>query len=295
MNDAESNKNIDLLRKVIQDKNDVAFFVGAGPSIPIGINNWKKLLKEMNRKFGCSINVENSIKAKGYPATASEIYNKCVNNHDDYLQFMRDQCKSRNCDYTSIHLAMIDSPIYTIITTNFDSAFEKAFEYKNININSSTQKLPSFNISRLFNDTPSIVYIHGNKDSGDYIFREEEYEVYYPSISQKTGSGELERFLQEIISKVSLVFIGFSFEDLYFKKFLDKALNEIIKEKEIYKQRYAKDHPGKSVDHFVFLEKKEKNKADNLKRLGLKVISYDDRMYVQIGDVLKSLQPPISL
>ena len=47
------------------------------------------------------------------------------------------------------------------------------------------QKLPNFNVLTLFKEK-TIVYLHGNNDDKHYIFREEEYDSYYPSVSGKS-------------------------------------------------------------------------------------------------------------
>lgn len=122
----ENEENIKLLKEIIQgERKKVAVFVGAGVSDPLGIKTWKKLLLEMANEFNCEIDIEECISKKGYPGTASEIYNH-ISNHEDYLRFLHIQFEPTKCNFTSLHLKIIDF-FHTIFTTNFDSAFEKAF------------------------------------------------------------------------------------------------------------------------------------------------------------------------
>ena len=285
----ENEENIKLLKEIIQgERKKVAVFVGAGVSDPLGIKTWKKLLLEMANEFNCEIDIEECISKKGYPGTASEIYNH-IGNHEDYLRFLHIQFEPTKCNFTSLHLKIIDF-FHTIFTTNFDSAFEKAFYDKKRDFN--TQKFPNFDPFTLF-ERPTIVYLHGNNDENKYIFRKEEYEVYYPSVSgNNNGSYELENFLKDVLSKISLVFIGFSFNDTYFKKFLKKALKEeLLKEKKIHKRIFQVNHPRKSVNHFVIMSNDEPANIDEIKKIGLRVILYEKEKYVEIEYVIDKLTP----
>lgn len=282
-------ENIKLLKEVIQgDRKKVAVFVGAGVSDPLGIKTWYKLLSEMANEFNCEIDIAECISQKGYPGTASEIYNH-ISNHADYLRFLHNQFEPTKCNFTSLHLKVIDV-FHTIFTTNFDSAFEKAFDDRRVEFN--TQKFPNFDPFTLF-ERPTIIYLHGNNDENKYIFRKEEYDVYYPSISgNNNGSYELENFLKAILSKISLVFIGFSFNDTYFKNFLKKARKEeLLKENKLHRSIFQVNHPRRSVNHFVIMPNNKPANIDEIENIGLKVILYEKERYVEIENIIDKLIP----
>lgn len=293
MDNNENEENIQLLKEIIQsDRKKVAVFVGAGPSVPLGIKDWKKLLVEMGKKLDSKMSekrVEELIIKYGYPGAASEIYHK-INSHKDYLQFLHDQFEPKNCNFTSLHLKIVDR-FQTILTTNFDSSFEKAFNDREKRFN--RQRFPNFNPFTLF-DERTVVYLHGNNDENKYIFRKEEYDVYYPSISRiNAGSYELENFLKDTLSKISLVFIGFSFNDTYFTSFLKMVLKEESKENIIHEKVFRKEHPRKSVDHFVIIPNDNSSDIEEIKNIGLKVILYEKGKHVQIENIIDKLMPTI--
>lgn len=192
---------------------------------------------------------------------------------------------------TEIHEKIIEN-FDTIITTNFDAAFEEAFkkEGKSFKI----QVLPNFNPFTMLTGS-TIVYLHGNKHIGKYIFRFEEYEAYYPSVTEENDrkgyvSYELENILKYLFKYFNIVFIGFSFDDRYFVDYLKKIIKEYEAEKAIHKQVFNnKEHPVKDVKHFAIVYK-DREKPDNTEQqkqeekspiktisdLGINVITYGD-------------------
>lgn len=291
MNKVENEKNIQLLKNIIQSGNKVAIFAGAGASVPLGIKTWKDLLSELAKRFSVNINIEECIINKGYPGTASEIY-KRINNHDDYLNFLSEQFEPQTCEYTSLHIKIIKN-FQAIFTTNYDNAFERAF----IDIEKvkgedfKRQNFPNFDPFTLF-DKPTIVYLHGNNDERIYIFRKEEYDIYYPSISGNNGgSHELEDFLRGIFKKINLIFIGFSFDDSYFIGFLTKVLKEMEIESKIHEDIFERKHPREHVTHFAIISDDDASNINEIKKIGLGVITYEKEKHRQIGLILEKLTP----
>lgn len=288
----KNNETIQLLKETIQmNPKKIAVLVGAGASTPLGIKNWKDLLIEFGKKFNADIDVEESIKTHGYAETASKIY-KIVNNHENYLKFLSEQFEPKSCSYTSTHAKIIDN-FPTILTTNFDVAFENAFNYKDkikgkgngFNI----QKFPKFEHFLLF-EKPTIVYLHGNNEERKYIFRKEEYDSYYPSVSEMNGSNELEDFLKTIFTELNLIFIGFSFDDAYFTAFLEKILKEeTIKEKNIHEKMFQQGHPRKPVDHFVIID--DSSSVNEIEKMGLNVILYKKGKHTEIDNIIDKIMP----
>lgn len=283
-----SRENIDALRDIVRTNSDaVAVFVGAGASIPLGIKGWDDLLKSFASTYEVSLDIEKSIKDIGYPGTASQIYEQ-VGDHDKYLDFMSKQFEPRNCRYTSLHETLIEN-FKVILTTNYDAAFETYCQKKGLLI--ELQKLPNFNILTLFS-RPTIVYLHGNNDERKYILRAEEYDSYYPSISMKEGSHELESFLDTLVSNAVIVFIGFSFKDTYISKFLAKSISEKIKDRAIHQSVFKKDHPKSNLQHFVIISDEEKEIINEIEQIdSFRIITYQNGFHVEIEKILESVMP----
>jgi hypothetical protein len=260
------NNNVELLKNTYRDNKDrIVFFAGAGASIPLGLMKWKDLLIEMNEKFKTEININKCINEFGYPETASAIYDK-IRNKEEYLNFLCDKfdiiyAKAR---FNSTTKSIVNN-FNTILTTNFDSSFEHAFMdnihlfekigYRKINL--KTQYLPKFDIVEISTNDATIIYLHGSKDSRKFILRKEEYKAFYCTNYDKNPS-ELEDFLKEIFKNFSVIFFGFSFDDLDFKKYYEKILTkEFEQRRAIFVNTYSEPYPIELPPHFVFIPEEE--------------------------------------
>ena len=286
----DNDKSIELLKEKISG--NVAVFVGSGTSNPLGIKTWTELLIELAERFGIDKNeVINWIKDKGHPKTASEIYKK-IDDPEKYLDFLSEQFEPTVCNFTSAHEQIIDNFEF-IFTTNFDTAFENVINKRGSRgqtIDFSVQKFPNFNPFNLSNEI-NIVYLHGNNNERRYIFREEEYKKYYPSISGESGSYQLENFLKDIFTKMNLIFIGFSFDDRYLTPFLRKMIKEeTLNEIKIYKDTFGVEPPKSSISHFAFVSDDNPN-IDEIREIGLNLIIYKKGRYVEIENILESIMP----
>ena len=109
----------------------------------------------------------------------------------------------------------------SVITTNFDrtfeSAFKKKFEIKGIPFSLNTQSLPKFSYGNIITNE-SLIYLHGSSEEEFIILKEDDYKNYYPSVSNKEDSStDVEEFIKFLYEHHIIVFIGFSFDDIYFK------------------------------------------------------------------------------
>ncbi len=241
----QKHEAIKCLKVDIQNSKKIAAFVGAGASKAIGIDTWLDVFEKMIKHFDFTYSVKDSIEeGKKYEQIASDLYN-LINDNERYRNFMSDQFIPKIGYYNSLTIKILK--IFKIIlTTNYDNSFEEAFREincfneKNLNSNKLlVQKLPQFKLDEiLLNST--VVYLHGNNEIKNYIFREEEYKAYYPSNYMLSGhSSPLEDFLKSIFREYKLVFIGFSFEDENFVKFYKKIINtDFLDEKKKYESLY---------------------------------------------------------
>ena len=263
----ENKRNINILRNIIQENKKVIAIVGAGTSKTLGIKNWLELLEDMNKEFGSNIDITRSIVENGYPRTATIIYNsiekKIVKNL--YNTFMHKQFETKITNYIGVHMKIFN--IFKIIlTTNYDTSFEQAFDdRKRIIEDSGNQcneklkiwKLPYFEITEIFSNLPLLVYLHGNNEKNRYVFLEDEYKHYYPSYYNNQMPSELENFLRDIFNKFYLVFIGFSFNDDHFCKFYERVIKEFMMNKEKYISRYNEKYQLSLPKCFVIISNDE--------------------------------------
>jgi len=260
------NDNIELLKNIYKDNRDrIVFFAGAGASISLGLMSWKDLLKEMNKKLKTKINIDKYINKFGYPETASAIYDKIISKKE-YVNFLCEKFDIINARsrFDSITKSIVNN-FKTILTTNFDSSFEQAFkdinyalekyghEKKNIKI----QSLPKFDIVDISTNDATVIYLHGSKDSRRFILRKEEYQHFYCTNYDKEAS-DLEDFLKGIFKNFSVIFFGFSFNDLDFKKYCERILiKEFEQRRAKFSNIYSEPYPIKLRTHFVFIPEED--------------------------------------
>jgi hypothetical protein len=258
------------LRQLYQFRKDMAVFAGAGSSAPLGIPVWDKVLEQLGDKAGYSpSDIKGFISQQGYSETASIIYNK-LDNDRIYHEYLQELFTPNQASLTYLH-ALLTKRFDTILTTNFDGAFTTSYEKNGRKC--SEQCLPFFNPFLIFRGTPQVIHLHGSLTQKKYLFRSEEYKSYYPSIDKNDGSHELESFLRNIFSFVSLIFIGFSFEDRYLVAFLRDTLKIIEQEKQIHKIRYGVEHPYVHPQHYAIIPD-DAEKIRKVEELGIKVIPF---------------------
>lgn len=263
----ENKRNINILRDIIQENKKVIAIVGAGTSKTLGIKNWHELLEDMNKEFGSNIDITRSIVENGYAKTATIIYNSIEKKitKDSYNTFMRKQFETKTTNYVGVHMEIFN--IFKIIlTTNYDTSFERAFEARKRIIESSRNqcdeklkiwKLPYFKITEILSDLPLLVYLHGNNEENKYVFLEDEYKHYYPSYYNSQMPSELENFLRDIFYNFYLVFIGFSFNDIHFCKFYERIIEEFMMNKGKYISRYKEEYQLFLPKSFVIISNDE--------------------------------------
>ncbi len=263
-------EKIELLKQYFKNEADNsherAIFVGAGASVFLDIKSWEQLLKDMNDFFKASIPVEEKIFEIGYPKMASLIYNGNKTGEETseaYKNFMENQFNPRTCHHYSLH-TKIWTVFDLILTTNFDIAFESAlsdlndflFSMGNSKKKLETQKLPDFDFSKIKSDA-TLVYLHGHKETGAYVFRKEEYDLHYQSLLTSTSSrSDLERFLENVFRKITLLFIGFSFNDSYFIKFFKRTIKDFEIQKSNFEKVHGQRYPSELPLYMAILHEK---------------------------------------
>ena len=254
----DNSENLDLLKKTMSVNQNVLVFAGAGSSKFLGMKTWTALLEEMRKEFHSDLPLIETIKINGYAKTASMIYHENPD-IEIYKKFLQKQFTPKYGNYYSLHNEIINL-FNLILTTNYDVSFEKAFDSLNRSFKANgidkeikykTEVLPDIKRERIQLQNPTIVYLHGNIVHGTSIFREEEYEVFYPSILEEKAPSELEIFLKSIIQDFTILFIGFSFDDKIFVEFFQKTLKEITDRPKEFERLWNHEYSIKLPNNFV--------------------------------------------
>jgi hypothetical protein len=227
-------------------------FIGAGASKALGLPLWKDLVKEYHSCVSCSIDFEKlcSDYSDDFPKIASEIFKATGSNISKYRNYMS-SIKPKEAAYKDIHAILLRF-YQKLITTNYDTAFEEANKdnshWKNLNLMYFPGNLNPVDFQR-----NTIAHIHGHVNNNAFIFRSDEYETGY------TKTSEITDFIRSVIRKYSLLFIGFSFEDLIFKEKLALVVKEEKERANIVFQVFQNDYRTTCVkDFFVIIPKKYK-------------------------------------
>ncbi|MDP1383615.1 SIR2 family protein [Priestia megaterium] len=206
---------------------NVVPFLGAGISIPLGLDSWGQLLAEMKNeilgdqnkgRFDRYLEKGNYLRALTFLKTNSFVLSEDKAIKDRIIQ----RIKTKYNKNTDEHLHNIkdiinlNAPFY--ITTNYDLALT---DFKNGDVYPYTLRQID-NLQDLLNDGKQIVlHLHGHiKDKDSMIVTEEDYNELY-------NKPNIKSFLSGIMGSKHLLFIGFSFKDEYFNNIFEDVFKNI--------------------------------------------------------------------
>jgi NAD-dependent SIR2 family protein deacetylase len=262
--------------KEVSKIRNIVIFAGAGISKETGLPLWKEIISDLfNQYKPANVNKSDLDNPDNFPEIAQNIYDylKKENRQKEYYEFIQGKLKPSKAQCTIIEVNIISITNW-ILTTNFDDTLEKAFDRRELydRSNNKSRKeiniLPyfSFNNAFLKNNVTTIDYIHGKADVNHIIFRKEDYEKYYPAVSnRKVGcTTALEDYLKHILRNYTVLFIGFSFLDHYFKEFLKIVYDDIKNQDEISSERIPFRRKLDSFKHYALILKNRKIGNDKL-------------------------------
>lgn len=186
-------------------------FAGAGASMdkPTSLPNFRNLAKEIAKGTGAVLKEDDScevflgaLKANGVPVNdlaADKLSNSCVL-HNKLHEAI-------------VHLFPNQEDI-KIVTTNYDKMFEKALEADHVQTRvCNAPMLP------LGNDVHGIVHLHGIVDEPKYmVLTDEDFGRAYLT------DGYAARFLVRLFESYSVLFIGYSYNDIILR-YLTRAMS----------------------------------------------------------------------
>jgi len=269
-----------IVEKLVYNNKKFIIFVGAGVPIAAGLPMWQSMINSLYNLYHLKDISEKDLKnSDRAPEVAQKIYDylKKDNRINEYYETIKKNLQPTDSSYSASELDIALTSNW-IITTNFDTTFEAAFKRK-FEIEKTRKEtyitsLPDFEYSNLF-DSESIVYLHGKIDENLIIFKQDDYDKYYPSVSNlKEGcTKDLEEYIKYIFKNYTIVFFGFSFDDKYFKKLLQNIYFDIKNSDELAAEKIGYTTKLDTIQHYAFLKEvrylvKEENEymLENIKK-----------------------------
>jgi hypothetical protein len=198
-------------------------FAGSGMSIYAGCPSGKKLVQIIKDKMSADEqkNVEN---VNTLPEIAQEFVDLQNGSRSDLIAILKEYI---NIDYKDIHIHkwLLNIPqIKNIITTNYDTIFEKAYENK-INVIYNDYYLPQIN-SNL--EKVNLFKIHGDFTRIENILiTKDDFDKFFINLKANL----IWNRLISLLVSYSIIFIGYELDDpnirIIYKEILEKMKNHI--------------------------------------------------------------------
>lgn len=243
--------------EAIKDRNLVVF-AGAGASVgePTSLPNFKEIAEKIaegtKHTLGDSDPCEfflGMLKAEG------------IRVNEEAAEILSDACAEPN----KLHEAIIDlfqnPEDIKIVTTNYDQMFEKVLESRKL-----LSKVYNAPALPLGNDINGIIHIHGNVDNPKYmILTDEDFGNAY------LIDGYASRFLVELFETYTVLFIGYSYNDVILR-YLTRAMSKRNPEKRfILTDDEKKDWETLGINPIWFPERNFDCEIESLEKLGTNI------------------------
>lgn len=255
-------------------------FAGTGVTSATGIPSWVSLLKELQGKIREKVytNDITDDESDVFPVIAQKLYDKFIEIAGDeakgkqaYLKAVRGCLETSDWDYGPAQLSILNV-CKKIITTNFDSTFDDAIsDYYRFRREKrpdfDVQALPKLKYMELLKREHSLVYVHG-RTAENIVFKKEDYERYYSIDPGKSkGSKTLRDFYKFLYQDHHILFIGFSFKDVYVKKLLEYIYKEVVADEEANRQFSSSARSRlDDIEHYAFMHDEYRAKITELRR-----------------------------
>ncbi len=240
--EVEENKNrLDMLTRLVRSKQAV-LFIGAGCSVRLGYPNWRGLLTELESILGSEFIIDEEKKRmkEHSPLEYADIIRdnarNCNNGSDDrYHQKLHKIFSPKPKSYDDLHEMLINLDFKGIVTTNYDTAIESCYAARDLSVkpvvisNDYKGFVSEFFLSLDHNGfTKGILHVHGTWErASEIVLTSSDYRKAYgleyaqiiqdPKSFRKLSPSLYQKVLWALLATKRLVFIGFSFDDPYFK------------------------------------------------------------------------------
>jgi hypothetical protein len=306
-------------------KRDFIVFAGAGVPEMTKIPTWLDLLIALEGQRTIEGVDISKIDSYLFPEVAQMLFVmfQKEGNIGEYHRIIKEKMQPKAGSQTNLQQEIVLAT-GRIITTNYDDTFERTFETlygrKNIEKRCTVQTIANLT-DEMLKTKNLITYLHGRFDEESKIFKTTDYESMY---SRLNGGSEsvLEKLLKYLYSKKeeALVFVGFSFDDRYITRTIERIYQEIKEEhakragdldfrpflSEIQHYALLEDVPDNdNGKDNIYLHRRGKEDDSNLKKkeriekarileeklnsMRIKVIRYEYEKHLQLEDWFKRI------
>lgn len=205
-------------------------FLGAGVSIPFNLPSWGDLLLELDKglnapnqeKYKDLINQGDYLRALSFLKLYSGLYRTEQVIKKDIKTIIKSRyIKESNSNYHNIiDILKLDTDF--IVTTNYDNIVSDYLrDYRDEFIMPQTLETLDDLQDLIDDNSQKVIHLHGNVEiPNSMIVTEDDYFKLYEK-------EKIKHIINGIMSNKTLLFIGFSFKDEYFKDLYDKIFTHI--------------------------------------------------------------------
>ena len=258
--------------EALQDQNS-AVFAGAGLSIPVGLVNWKNLLRDIAKDVGLDIDKEHDL-----IAVAQFHHNEHRGRHRINQALVHEfSIRSKAGEN---HRILAELPIKTYWTTNYDTLIEDSLKAAG---KTPDVKITPENLATTVPRRDAVVYkMHGDVSQPDKaVVTKDDYETY------ESARHLFSMALQGDLVSKTFLFIGFSFNDPNLNYILSRIrilLGENRREHYCLLRRVQRTDFTRASEYLYALAKQDLQVRD-LRRYGIQGLLVDD--YARYTDILR--------
>ncbi len=236
---------------------DFVVFAGAGVSEITKIPTWRDLLTALERRQKIRGVDIKDVDSYLFPEIAQMLFVlfQKEDNAKEYYKIIRDEIQPKAASQTILQQEIILATS-RIVTTNYDDTFERAF--KKLQERGNIKEYFTFQTIAVLEDVRLkkknlITYLHGRFDETSIIFKTTDYESNYSCLNGGSESA-LEKLLRHLYKEETLIFVGFSFDDRYISRTIERIYHE-IKDEHVKKEGDPNFRPFLSeIKHYALLE-----------------------------------------
>jgi thiamin-phosphate kinase len=191
-------------------KGNCVLFIGAGLSIGAGLPSWEKLI----RPLASEINLEKDVSL----LKVAQYYENKSGRHA-LISKILDALDTTHIEPSNSHNILVDLPINTWITTNYDDLLERTLIYKKRQhrVVIYNQNLPYISADKI-----SLIKMHGDvRDQSSIIITENDYRNFFKENSLVTTK------LANLITEKTFLFVGYSIQDPDFNQLHDEIYSDL--------------------------------------------------------------------
>jgi len=249
-------------------------FVGSGLSRPLGLPTWKELIFGFSEycNYEISENLKRHLDKGFYYEAIDALLFSLKKDSNDFKEYIGKTLRERIREIDELglnknisvypYLKQMEFPVY--LTTNYDNFISNTLNYHSIDLRYFEDS------DRQLETNSKVVYnLHGDYHNPlKMLVTKEEYDNLY-SFENKIYQNNLSK----LISNFNLIFLGYSFDDLYFCNFL-KLINKFSKNK-----------------HFILLNNPDEYRINSYKReYNIQVIPFNNVNSSYTMEILKILE-----